>query len=73
MYRVRIFAAYADPGKTNYGQELFDFYWNPYHLSLALACQYISFPGDVCYHIIKTTFHYDGPDNATVELLAVLV
>ena len=69
--RVRIYAAFADPGKINYGQELFDFNWTWDAITLALQCEHITMPGDLNYYISGSYYQYESPDSCTVILNAV--
>lgn len=69
--RVRIYSAYSDPGRVNYGQELFDFHWYWYALQLALSCEFLTMPGGIQYRIMRSFYQYEGPEDATVIIHVV--
>lgn len=64
--RVRIYAHFNDPGRINFGQELFDFHWYAGAVQLMLACTYLQMPGDLTYQISHSTYEYISTDECTV-------
>ena len=66
--RVRAYAAYSEPGRVNFGQELYDFHWDATAIQLALACNYIVFGDTLSYYVANSWYYYDSPDTCTIIL-----